>query len=637
MIYEKPMEPHPGVTASLKPFAASAAFLAALAGSLGIVHAASGEALQEKHYSPPANTPYITNLYWGDTHLHTAASADAYIMDGVLSREEAYRFARGELINSNTGLPVRLRRPLDFLAITDHAEYLGVLPRLKKGDEELTKSWSLGQRWAGYLQKDQKNDLILEFASAVQSSDPKLREPEGARQSIWDEVIESADRNNEPGVFTAFIGYEWTSMVSGDNLHRVVIYRDGKEKTEQRLPFSAQDSSDPEDLWAALEVYEETSGGEVLAIAHNGNVSNGRMFAPITLSGKPLDANYAARRMRWEPVYEVTQVKGDGEAHPALSPDDEFADFETWDEGNISLSAAKKPEMLPYEYARSALRAGLKYESDLGVNPFKFGMIGSTDSHTSLATAEEDNFFGKFGNSEPSAERITSKMAGVLQEDWQLGASGLAAVWATENTREALYVAIKRREVYGTTGPRIQVRLFGGWDFASDDIYRPDYASVGYAKGVPMGGDLTRVEGTGSPSFMVVAAKDPDGANLDRVQIIKGWLDANGQTHEKVYDVALSGGRQVDPQTGKAPSVGSTVRLEDASYTNDIGAPELASVWVDPDFEAGQRAFYYARILEIPTPRWTAYDAKFFKTNLPERVRTLVQDRAYTSPIWYTP
>ena len=323
--------------------------------------AENGDSVEKKHYSPMANTPYMTNLYWGDTHLHTAASADAYIMNGILGREDAYRFAKGELVNSNTGLPVQLRRPLDFLAITDHAEYLGVLPKLKAGDEALISNWELGRRWAEYMKNNQQSDLILEFSAAIQSTDPeKLREPAEQRQTIWDEVAEAADKHNEPGQFTAFVGYEWTSMRGGDNLHRVVIYKDGQDKANESLPFTAQDSTDPEDLWAALETFEETTGGEVLAIAHNGNVSNGRMFAPITNSGKPLDAAYATKRIRWEPVYEVTQVKGDGETHPTLSPDDEFADFETWDQGNISLTVKKTPEMLPHEYARSALRQDRK-------------------------------------------------------------------------------------------------------------------------------------------------------------------------------------------------------------------------------------------------------------------------------------
>ncbi|WP_228215498.1 DUF3604 domain-containing protein [Aromatoleum toluclasticum] len=587
-------------------------------------------------YSPPARHRNMTNLYWGDTHLHTAASADAYTMEGVLSREEAYRFARGEVVTAANGMKVKLRRPLDFLAVTDHAEYLDVFPKLAKGDSDLTEHWELGKRWAGYFRDNKRKELGLEFASAVQSTDVANIPPEKLRRSIWQEVVESADRHNVPGVFTAFSGYEWTSMITGDNLHRVVLFKDTMDKTGRIVPFSAQDSTDPEMLWRALEGYEAAGSGEVLAIPHNGNVSNGRMFAPHTISGKPLDRAYAQARMRWEPLTEVTQIKGDGETHPKLSPQDEFADFERWDEGNIILSAKKTPDMLPFEYARSALREGLRHQRNIGANPFRFGMIGSTDAHTSLVTTEEDNFFGKFANSEPRANRITSKMAHVLQEDWQLGASGLAAVWAPENTREALFEAFKRREVYGTTGPRIQVRFFGGWNFAAKDVQRPDFAVAGYEKGVPMGGDLGRQPGKTAPTFMVAAARDPDGANLDRVQIIKGWIDAKGATHERVYDVALSGGRKVDKRTGKAPAVGSTVDLPNATYSNTIGSPELTAVWTDPQFDAAQDAFYYARVIEIPKPRWTVYDAHYFKKELPPRVAKVVQDRAYTSPIWYS-
>jgi len=548
--------------------------------------AVRGEAIQQEPsgkttYSPPARQKKMTNLYWGDTHLHTSASADAYTMGGVLTRDDAYRFAMGQTVTAENGMKVKLRRPLDFLAVTDHAEYLGIFRKLEDENSGATKNWPLGRKWAEYIKNKQAKELGLEFAEAIQSTDPKYAAPQELRYNIWKEVAETADKYNKPGCFTAFTGYEWTSMIGGDNLHRVVIFKDGKDKTTQLLPFTAQHSTDPEKLWDALEKYEAATGGEVLAIAHNGNVSNGRMFSPLRVNGEPLDKKYAADRARWEPVYEVTQVKGDGEAHPKLSPTDEFADFETWDEGNIMLSAPKKPEMLPYEYARPALAEGLKHEAKLGVNPFKFGMIGSTDIHNGLSSTEEDNFFGKFGNEEPRADRYKHRMAEVLQEDWQL--------------------------------------------------------VIGYEKGVPMGGDLTAAGSRKAPTFMVAAARDPDGANLDRIQIIKGWLDKKGDSKEKIYDIALSDGRRVDPETGKAPAVGSTIDLKNASYTNTIGAPELATVWSDPDFDPDLRAFYYVRVLEIPTPRWTAYDAKFFNVEMPEKIPMTVQDRAYTSPIWYTP
>ena len=590
---------------------------------------------QPTRYSPPLREPLENNLYWGDLHLHTNQSPDAFLNGTrAVSPEEAYRFAMGEAVEADNGMMARLEEPLDFIAITDHSEYLGVFPRLLDNDAGLT-GWGLGELWGKLLRDGDRIGLAVAFGDAIQSSDSDLRTPAQIVRTVWDEVSARADRYNVPGRFTALIGYEWTSMITGDNLHRVVLFKGDGEEARRVEPFSAQDSTDPEDLWNALSGYE-AKGVRALAIAHNGNLSNGRMFSPERVNGQPLNARYAEMRSRWEPVYEVTQVKGDGEAHPALSPDDPFADFETWDDGNISMSATKQPWMLQYEYARSALKNGLLYERSLGANPFKFGMIGSTDSHTGLATSQEDNFYGKFLESEPSAGRWKEAMSGVLQQSWELGASGLAAVWAPENTREAIFDALMRRETYGTTGSRIRLRFFGGWDFASQDVERPDYARYGYSRGVPMGGDLGSREGNEAPSFMVHAVRDPHGANLDRVQVVKGWLDASGKTQERVYNVALSGGRNTDAN-GKAAAVGSTVDLKDASYTNAIGAPEFATWWRDPDFDASQPAFYYVRVLETPRPRWTAYDEKFFGITMPENVRRTVQDRAYSSPIWYTP
>ena len=586
-------------------------------------------------YSPPLRRPSEKSLYFGDLHLHSSLSPDAFL-NGTRSvtPEQAYRFAMGQEIEADNGIPARLRRPLDFIAITDHAEYLGVFPRLLEENETLT-AWPLGRDWLNSLKANDRKRVILAFAEAIQSTAPELRTPASVNRAVWDEVAENADRFNKPGQFTALVGYEWTSMVTGDNLHRVVLFRGGGEEAKKVLPYTAQDSTDPEDLWNALEEYE-SKGVRSLAIAHNGNVSNGRMFAPVRINGQPLNESYAARRSRWEPVYEVTQVKGDGETHPLLSPDDAFADFETWDAGNISMTALKKPEMLPYEYARSALKEGLRHEGELGTNPFRFGMIGSTDSHTGLSTTAEDNFFGEFVESEPSEMRWKEKMSAVLQQSWELGASGLAAVWAIENTREAIFDALMRRETYGTTGSRIRLRFFGGYDFAKEDIDRPDYAQLGYERGVPMGGDLARAEGDAAPAFMVHAVRDPDGPFLDRVQVVKGWLDADGRTHEKVYDVALSDGRRVG-HDGKAPPVGNTVNVQKATYANSIGDPELATWWRDPDFDAGQPAFYYVRVLEIPRPRWTTYDMAYFGIDMPDEVPLTVQDRAYSSPIWYHP
>jgi hypothetical protein len=585
-------------------------------------------------YSSPVREK-LTNLYWGDLHLHTRQSADAFTMHTRLNRTEAFRFARGETVTADNGMPAKLRQPLDFLAIADHAEYLGIFAKLADDDPRL-KKWHVGKQWQKLIKEKRDAELGLAFSNAIQSNDPKYQVPQKLRHSIWSEAAADADKYNQPGQFTAFVAYEWTSMISGDNMHRVVLFKDGAETASKVLPFTAQHSNDPEDLWAALEDYEQHTGGKVLAIAHNGNVSNGRMFSPNRENGLPMDASYAEQRARWEPVYETTQVKGDGETHPYLSPNDEFADFETWDEGNITLTQAKKPQMLQYEYSRSALKEGLRHEANLGTNPFKFGLIGSTDSHTGLSTTNEDNFFGKFAHDEPSADRTEKRMAAQLQKIWKLVSSGLAAVWAEENTREALFNAIKRREVYATSGTRIKLRFFGGWEYSAEDLLRSDFVSIGYNKGVPMGGDLTQGDGK-TPRFMVAASRDPDGANLDRVQIVKGWLDQNGTTHEKVYDVALSDGRTVDKLSGKAVPVGNTVNIKDATYSNSIGEPELTSVWTDPDFNSDQRAFYYVRAIEIPTPRWTAYDANYFGASMNNKVPMVIQDRAYSSPIWYTP
>jgi hypothetical protein len=386
-------------------------------------------------------------------------------------------------------------------------------------------------------------------------------------------------------------------------------------------------SGNPVDLWKWMADTEKKTGSEVLAIAHNGNVSNGLMFPVVEAFGKKIDLEYAQHRARWEPLYEVTQTKGTGEAHPYLSPNDEFADFELWDKGNLDGSAPKSKDMLEFEYARSALRNGLRLEAQLGTNPYKFGLVGSSDAHTGLAAMEEDNFFGKTAPQEPSPERMTKAFikdpkTGITVMDWEVSASGYAAVWATDNTREAIFDAMKRRETYATTGPRMAVRFFAGWDFSAADASNRMPAALGYAKGVPMGGDLH---------------KAPNGANIDRIQVVKGWVDKSGKTYERIYDVAVSDGRRIDADGRCRTPVGSTVDVENATWTNTIGAPELITVWKDPEFDAQQRAFYYLRVLEIPTPRWTAYDAKRFGTKALPGTRMVLQERAYTSPIWYTP
>ncbi|MFN7571627.1 MAG: DUF3604 domain-containing protein [Betaproteobacteria bacterium] len=599
-------------------------------------------------YSPYPQKTFPNRVFFGDTHLHTSYSADAGMAGAKVGPEDAYRFARGEEVTSNTGQRVRLRRPLDFLVIADHAENLGLAPMIARGDPALLKSpW--GKQIFDHVKAGNGTAAFDMWIAAMQAlKDPFAGQGEQIARPVWQELTAAAEKYNEPGRFTAIIGFEWTSAPDGSNLHRNVLFRDGKDKADQIIPLSYYDTGDPEDLWKWMAEYEKKTGGRMLAIPHNGNLSNGLMFDEVTLTTKkPLDRDYAERRARWEPVYETTQPKGDGETHPKLSPTDEFANFERWDRGSFGPQP-KTDAMLPREYTREALKRGLAYEAKLGANPFKFGLIGSTDAHTGLATAEEDNFFGKVALLEPTADPIrfdeiiigrtpTGRPRGQQHLARETSASGLAAVWSRENTREAIWDAFARKEVYATTGTRLLVRVFGGFDFGPADLQRSDFAEAGYAKGVPMGGDLQRAPAGKAPTFLVRALRDPDGANLDRVQIVKGWLDASGKTREKVYDVAWSGGRKADPKTGKLAPVGNTVNVAQATYTNAIGAPTLEAFWKDPAFDPAQRAFYYVRVLEIPTPRWTTYDAKIFGVKLPTDVPSSIQERAYTSPIWYTP
>ncbi len=576
-----------------------------------------------------------TNLYWGDMHVHSNRSPDSFAFgNNRLTPDAAFRFAKGEKITSNSGNEVQLRRPLDFLLVSDHAEFVGIFPKLMARDPEFAKT-TLGKRWIGFLDTPAALGTVVgEWAQLIQNPDYEQELSAEFRTSIWHENIEFADRHNDPGKFTAFIGYEWTSMIRGNNLHRVVVYGDDAEKAGQLPPFSSLDSMDPVDLWQFLEEYEETTGGNIMSIPHNGNVSNGMMFALETVDGKPIDENWLKMRRKWEPIYEVTQVKGDAEAHPFLSPDDEFADYETWDADNIGRNEEKTSEMLQTEYARAALKVGLKADAEMGTNPYEFGMIGSTDSHTPLATADENNFYGKFLDSEMTPERMTNQMGHQLWYNWKLAASGYMAAWAEDNTRASLFDALERREVYASTGPRIALRFFGGWSFNDSDLEK--VAESGYGKGVPMGSRLTAND-DGAPSFMIQALKDPDGANLDRTQVIKGYLTEDGELKEKIYDVAFAGDRKPDA-SGKLPPVGNTVDVMKATYTNNIGDAIQEVVWSDPDFNPAERAFYYVRVIEIPTPRWTAYDrARFDLKDLSPEIPMVTQERVYSSPIWYYP
>ncbi len=608
---------------------------------LGVILCAlAGASPAAENYSPYPEQQFPRQVYWGDTHLHTSNSFDAYpFRNERVGPEEAYRFARGETVTSaGIGQPVKLRRPLDWLVVSDHAEYLGMTKALFEGSEAL-RAHPVGAELYALVQQGDRIDAVMRIGNSIADREELFDAPE-LKRSIWSRFAETADRFNDPGAFTAFIGYEWTSMPgTGDNLHRVVVYRDGADRAAQRVPFSALDSEDPEDLWQWLAAYAGETGGQVLAIPHNGNTSNGLMFSDRTLDGAPIDADYALRRARWEPLYEVTQIKGDGETHPALSPNDEFADFETWDRGNITANTLKEPWMLRHEYARSGLLLGLQFRQSLGVNPYRFGLIGSTDSHTGLSTADDDNFWGKMSTVEPGPERLSERFYGGKAFDVQTRltmAAGYTGVWATENTREALFDAMVRREVYATTGPRITVRFFGGWGFAPDSHQAPDLAATGYRDGVPMGATLPARGSAVAPTFLLSALMDPDGATLDRVQLVKGWVDGQGEAHERVFDVAWSGDRRQGAD-GKLPPVGDTVDLDRATWSNAIGAVRLAATWTDPGFDPGQHAFYYVRVLEIPTPRWTTYDAVRLGLERPTDVPGSVQQRAYTSPIWFEP
>ncbi|MEO0411234.1 MAG: DUF3604 domain-containing protein [Pseudomonadota bacterium] len=636
----------------------SALFLVAMGGLIGVsAHAQTSASTQS------------TQLLWGDVHLHSNISADAFIVGTTkLGPDASYRFAKGEVVTSSSGIAAKLSRPLDFLSVTDHAEFMGVFAGLTDkslGDIEITyvpvvtgwRGWiadltggpkpatmtirdallttDIGARWNAFLQARDMQGAFLDFVAALSSASPGNNIPEDMRRAIWAAVAGIADRHNEPGVFTAMVGYEWSSISDGNNLHRNVLFRADAATASQVVPFSAIDSADPEDLWAALARFEAETGSQALAIAHNGNLSNGIMFSEVDLKGHPITPDYAARRRRWEPVYEMTQVKGDGETHPFVSPDDPFADFENWDETNINNDANKNADMYQYEYARPALGVGLGIKRRTKINPYEFGFIGSTDSHTALATADSDNYFGKFLDSEPSLARLTNKMAGNLWPNLSLNAAGYIAVWAQENTRAAIFDAIKRREVYASTGPRIALRFFGGWNFTGQDLSPDGVAKAGYADGVPMGALLPSGERTDAPVFLIRADKDPIGANLDRVQVIKGWVDKGGTRRESVYDVALSDGRMLDPGTGKVPPVGNTVDLKTATYENSVGAESFALAWQDPDFDPQVDAFYYLRVLQIPTPRWSTYDAARYGAPIPDGARATLQERAYSSPIWY--
>jgi hypothetical protein len=587
-----------------------------------------------------ASRPVAQRVYWGDTHLHTNNSLDAGLFGCILGPEEAFRFARGDVVKSSTGSAARLGRPYDFLVVTDHSDYMGLLRQLNEGSPALLAD-AVGRRWyqayhALRPKGTEPKALIAEAVVRALSTGVQVLKDPGVAETAWALAVAAAEKFNQPGRFTAFIGYEWSSTPGGDNLHRNVIFRDGADRAMQVLPLTAFESENPERLWQWMTDYEHATGGRVLAIPHNSNLSGGRMFAATTFAGGPFTWAYAATRSAHEPVVEIVQSKGDSETDPVVSPNDDFAAFERWDRNNLFNSRPATPEQQQFNYVRPALTRGLRLAQELGANPFQFGFVGGTDSHNGLSTVEPDNYFGNRPATEPGASRLARAVSAKERWTGDLVSAGLTAVWARENSRAALFDAIERREVYATTGPRLTVRIFGGWDFTADDLHRVDLPEYGYTHGVPMGGELRKPLPGKRMNLVIQATKDPQGANLDRVQVVKGWVDDRGLTHEAIFDAAWSGDRKPD-KDGKVPAIASTVDTHQATYRNDVGAPTLTTVWTDPAFNPRERSHYYVRVLEILTPRWTTYDAARYGLPLPPQVPPEEAQRAYTSPIWYSP
>lgn len=600
-----------------------------------------------------------TNLYWGDTHLHTSYSFDAF-MNGnkTADPDTAYRWAKGQpVIHPYNRTRVQLDRPLDFLVVADHAELMGVIRSINAGTAKLPEIGFIDRikRWFSIRVLNSKIEdgtaaetfLTLLPESAQNPGGDPVADPNGPVASrafgdtnaiekiAWDEIVDAAERHNNPGKFTSFIGWEWSSIPTGANLHRVVFSPNGADISKKYQPYGSDDSQYPEDLWNWLETTSASTGADFLAIPHNSNISKGYMFAETTLKGDPITPAYAKTRVRWEPVVEITQIKGDSETYPSLSPNDEFADFEQYS-FYIQKSGGSKYTVSKADFVRPALGTGLKLEEKTGVNPYKFGVIGSTDSHTGLSSADEDNFWGKMAR-DSVPENKSSFGIGRTVNGWNMAAQGLAAVWAEENNRDAIFQAFKRREVYATTGPRMRVRFFGGWNFDALNAQKNNIAEIGYTGGVPMGGDLTRAtDENAAPQFLIQAVKDPLGENLDRVQVVKGWLDESGEPQEKIYNVAWSSGRNIDAN-GKLTPIADVVDRTTGHLTRKIGAPELITVWQDPDFNPDARAFYYVRVLQVPTARHSLLDAIALQQETPKEGPAVQQERAYTSAIWYTP
>ncbi|TKB46448.1 DUF3604 domain-containing protein [Thalassotalea mangrovi] len=581
-------------------------------------------------------------LLWGDTHLHTSYSIDAYLMGNKdATPATAYRFAKGlPVVHPYSGVKVQLQRPLDFLVVSDHGEYLGIIQKIFAGDPLLMQT-EIGRRWKQMQEEGNGRGAYFEAVGHANKGKPAEElQQDKVRASVWSEIVDVAERYNEPGTFTAFVGWEWSSITDGANLHRVILSDANQESGNQFLPYSLFDSDRPEDLWNWLEATSERTGVDFVAIPHNSNISKGLMFPLTDSTGAPIDADYARTRMRWEPVVEVTQIKGDSETHPDLSPDDEFADYEKFEKvmqvGDKDAAPAK--EDMAANYVRSALKRGLSVAEKIDANPYKFGLIGSTDAHTALSTATESNFWGKMAIDSTPANTLDANKAVIPPSSTgaDMSAAGRAAVWAKENTRESILAAFKRKEVYATTGPRIQLQVFGGFNFQASDASQANLAQIGYRKGTPMGGDMVPAPGDTAPSLLISATMDPLAASLDRVQVIKGWVNDDGQAQEKIFNVAWAGDRQLDAD-GKLPAISNTVNLNTLQFDNSSGAKRLNKVWTDPEFNPEQRAFYYVRVLQIPTPRHTLYDAVALDVQHPEKYPATIQERAYSSPIWYAP
>jgi hypothetical protein len=603
----------------------------------------------------------VKNVYFGDTHLHSSYSFDAFLNNNhSADPDTAYRWAKGQpVIHPYNRARVQIDTPLDFLVVSDHAEMLGVMRAVHEDNfikEDLGWIGNI-KRWYSFwlMNRAIDSNTGLQFFSQFLPQNPTIeghgdpvQHPDNNISDLaifgdtsktstlaWHDIVETAERHNDPGTFTSLLGWEWSSIPMGANLHRIVISPDGAEKGKQFLPYGSDQSQYPEDLWQWLDETQQQTGARFLAIPHNSNISKGYMFDDTTLRGEPITAEYARRRMQWEPVVEATQIKGDSETRSDFSPEDEFADFENYDY-YIQVGQKNDYKASAADYIRPALKRGLSIGQQVGVNPYKFGLIGSTDAHTGLSTSEEGNFWGKMASdSTPETkERLGAK---IRSNGWNMSASGIAAVWAEENTREAIYAAFKRKEVYATSGPRLRVQMFAGWDFPEGAESSESFSAIGSQFGVPMGGDLTAGDNDGkAPVFLLRAVKDPLGANLDRLQVVKGWIDSAGQQQEKVYNVAWSDDRQLDTNGNLSP-VGNTVDLSSGRYDNSIGQPEFSLRWTDPDFGPQQSAFYYVRVLQIPTPRNGLLDSLALELDEPPRGAKTIQERAYSSPIWYQP